>query len=277
MNKTGKRLLTFFIGIPIVLAIVYVDYLNHLPLQIVIGVFSILAANEFYTMLQPKVALFSKPVVLILSAILPYISYLFILADMSLELTPWFFICECILLMALECFRAKTFEKSASKVAYSCLIIFYCGLLMTFLSRLTVLENSRYIISLFLILVFICDSLAWFFGILFGKGSRGYVAASPNKSIVGFVGGIISSIASGVLFKVLFPQIITTSYLNIILIGFFTAIASIVGDLIESVFKRSCDVKDSGNLIPGRGGVLDSIDSILISAPIFYICYHFLF
>lgn len=277
MNKTGKRLLTFFIGIPIVLAIVYVDYLNHLPLQIVIGVFSILAANEFYTMLQPKVALFSKPVVLILSAILPYISYLFILADMSLELTPWFFICECILLMALECFRAKTFEKSASKVAYSCLIIFYCGLLMTFLSRLTVLENSRYIISLFLILVFICDSLAWFFGILFGKGSRGYVAASPNKSIVGFVGGIISSIASGVLFKVLFPQIITTSYLNIILIGFFTAIASIVGDLIESVFKRFCDVKDSGNLIPGRGGVLDSIDSILISAPIFYICYHFLF
>lgn len=277
MNKTGKRLLTFFIGIPIVLAIVYVDYLNHLPLQIVIGVFSILAANEFYTMLQPKVALFSKPVVLILSAILPYISYLFILADMSLELTPWFFICECILLMALECFRAKTFEKSASKVAYSCLIIFYCGLLMTFLSRLTVLENSRYIISLFLILVFICDSLAWFFGVLFGKGSRGYVAASPNKSIVGFVGGIISSIASGVLFKVLFPQIITTSYLNIILIGFFTAIASIVGDLIESVFKRSCDVKDSGNLIPGRGGVLDSIDSILISAPIFYICYHFLF
>lgn len=277
MNKTGKRLLTFFIGIPIVLAIVYVDYLNHLPLQIVIGVFSILAANEFYTMLQPKVALFSKPVVLILSAILPYISYLFILADMSLELTPWFFICECILLMALECFRAKTFEKSASKVSYSCLIIFYCGLLMTFLSRLTVLENSRYIISLFLILVFICDSLAWFFGILFGKGSRGYVAASPNKSIVGFVGGIISSIASGVLFKVLFPQIITTSYLNIILIGFFTAIASIVGDLIESVFKRSCDVKDSGNLIPGRGGVLDSIDSILISAPIFYICYHFLF
>ncbi len=277
MNKTGKRLLTFFIGIPIVLAIVYVDYLNHLPLQIIIGIFSILAANEFYIMLQPKNALFSKPVVLILSAILPYISYLFILSDMSLELTPWFFICECILLMALECFRAKTFEKSASKVAYSCLIIFYCGLLMTFLSRLTVLENSRYVISLFLILVFICDSMAWFFGILFGKGSRGYVAASPNKSIVGFVGGIISSIASGVLFKVLFPQIITTSYLNIILIGFFTAIASIVGDLIESVFKRSCDVKDSGNLIPGRGGVLDSIDSILISAPIFYICYHFLF
>ncbi len=60
-------------------------------------------------------------------------------------------------------------------------------------------------------------------------------------------------------------------------IGLFTSLAAIAGDLIESVLKRACQVKDSGRLIPGRGGVLDSIDSILIAAPIFYISYTFLF
>ncbi len=277
MNKTGKRLLTFFIGIPIVLAIVFFDYMNHLALQIIIGVFAIIAGNEFYNMLSKKMPLFSKKVVLILTATLPYVCYLFILAEMSLELTPWFFICECLLLMGLESFHAKSFENSISKIAGSSLIIFYCGFLITFLSRLTSLSNSQYVISLFLMIVFICDSLAWFFGILFGKGTRGFIAASPNKSIVGFVGGILSSIAAAILFKVIFPSVITTSYINLAIIGFFTALAAIVGDLIESVFKRSCNIKDSGNIIPGRGGVLDSIDSILISAPVFYICYHFLF
>ncbi len=179
--------------------------------------------------------------------------------------------------MAIESFSAKTFEKSISKIAYSSLIIFYCGFLVTFLSRLTALNNSTYFICLYLILVFMCDSGAWFFGILFGKSSRGYVAVSPNKSLVGFAGGVVSSVACGILAKLLFSEVFYISIPKMIIIAAATSLAAIVGDLIESVFKRSCDVKDSGNLIPGRGGVLDSIDSILVACPIFYICYYFLF
>ena len=114
-------------------------------------------------------------------------------------------------------------------------------------------------------------------GILFGKSTRGFVAASPNKSLVGFIGGIAGSVASGCLFKYFFSEIITISYPRLIILGIITSLAAIIGDLIESVFKRSCNVKDSGTLIPGRGGVLDSIDSLLIAAPIFYIGYNFLF
>ena len=142
---------------------------------------------------------------------------------------------------------------------------------------MTLLPDSKYIVSLFLIFVFMCDSFAWFFGILFGKSTRGYVAASPNKSLVGFIGGIIGSIACGFAFKYFFPEVMTVSNLNLFILGFVTSVAAIIGDLIESVFKRSCDVKDSGSLIPGRGGVLDSIDSVVIAAPIFYIGYNFLF
>lgn len=272
MSKTAKRLLTFFIGIPLVLLIVFTNYMNSLALHIAIGIFSVLGANEFYNMLKINHSLFPKPLLLIFTALLPYLTFLFILYDFKIELIPWVYLFEVLLLMGIECFSAKTFEKSLSKIAYSSLLLFYCGFLLTFLSRLTVTENSTYIISLFLIFVFICDSLAWFFGVLFGKSTRGYVAASPNKSLVGFIGGISCSILAGFLFKCIFTERLPFSYIEIFILGFLTAIASIVGDLIESVFKRSSGVKDSGNLIPGRGGVLDSIDSIVIAVPVFYIC-----
>ena len=277
MSKTLKRLLTFFIGLPLVLVIVFADINSHLPLHIVIGLFSVIGANEFYNIASKKYVLFSKPLILIFTALLPYVTYIFILFGLDLEITPWFYIIEVLCLMGIECFTAKSFENSLSKIAYSSLIIFYCGFLLTFLSRLTLLENSKYIISLFLIFVFICDSLAWFFGVLLGKSTRGYVAASPNKSLVGFIGGIICSILAGVIFSFIFSDKICLSIPKTVLLGFLTSLAAITGDLIESVFKRSLQVKDSGVLIPGRGGVLDSIDSILISVPVFYICQHFLF
>ena len=278
MNKVIKRLLTFFIGTPIVLAIVFCDYLNHLPLQIVLGIFAVLGANEFYNMLSKKgCVLFTREIVLIGTALLPFSCYIFILSGLSLDISPWLYISIIVLFMGFECFTAKTFENSISKIAYSGLIIFYTGFLLTFISRMTLLPDSKFIISLFLIFVFMCDSFAWFFGILFGKSTRGYVAASPNKSIVGFIGGVISSIGCGIAFKYIFPDVFTVSTLNLAILGFFTSLAAIIGDLVESVFKRSCDIKDSGNLIPGRGGILDSIDSIVIAAPIFYIGYNFLF
>lgn len=278
MSKVVKRLLTFFIGVPLVLAIVFCDYLNHLPLQVVLGIFAVLGANEFYNMMQEKgIKLFTREILLIATALLPMACYTFILYGLSLDITPWLFIAIVIILMGFECFSAKTFENSLQKIAYSCLTIFYTGFLLTFISRMTLLPDSRYVISLFLIFVFMCDSFAWFFGILFGKTTRGYVAASPNKSLVGFIGGVAGSIGCGFVFKYFFPDIMVISNLHLAILGLVTSLAAIIGDLIESVFKRSCGVKDSGKLIPGRGGVLDSIDSIVIAAPIFYIGYNFLF
>ena len=277
MNKVAKRLLTFFIGLPIVLGIVFCDYLYHLPLQIVAGVFSVLGANEFYKMASTKSKLFARELILIGTALLPFSCYIFILSGLSLDISPWLFIIITVFLMSIECLFSKSFENSLSKIAYSFLIVFYCGFLMTFISRMTILPDSKYVISLFLILVFMCDSAAWFFGILFGKSTRGIIAASPNKSLVGFLGGIAGSVASGCLFKYIFSDVFTISYPRLFILGLITAFSAIIGDLIESVFKRSCGIKDSGNIIPGRGGILDSIDSILIAAPVFYIGYNFLF
>lgn len=277
MSKLAKRLLVFFIGLPLVLLIVFFNYLYHLPLQIVLGVFSVIGANEFYTMLSKKDKLFSRSVILIGTALFQFLSYIFILCNLSQEISLWLLVFEVIMLMGIECFTAKTFENSLNKISKSVLIIFYCGFLVTFISRMTLLENSVYYLALFFIFVFMCDSAAWFFGILFGKSTRGIIAASPNKSLVGFIGGVVGSVASGVVFKVIFTDVITAGILNVIILGLLTSVSGIIGDLIESVFKRSCDCKDSGVLIPGRGGVLDSIDSILIAAPVYFVGLHFLF
>jgi phosphatidate cytidylyltransferase len=128
----------------------------------------------------------------------------------------------------------------------------------------------------FLLIVIVNDSFAWFFGVLFGKNNRGFVKISPNKSIAGFAGGILVSTAVGgalQYFGVL--QLAPSAHAPLagLVTGFLCALAATLGDLAESALKRSAAVKDSGTLFPGRGGVLDSLDSIAMAAPVFYLLY----
>lgn len=278
MSKVLQRLLVFFIGLPLVIGIVFLNFYNHLPLQFVLLIFSALGACEFYNMLSNKVVLFKKQVIVLFTSLLPLASYLFLVLDIPQETCIWIYVIEALILMAIESFKSKTFENSITKISHSLLIIFYTGFMLTFITRMTKFNHSVYIIALYFIFVFMCDSAAWFFGILFGKNNKGLVAASPNKSVAGFIGGIFGSIASGVIYVLLFKNIFGEEAIwKIILIGFITCLAAITGDIIESVFKRSTNVKDSGNIIPGRGGVLDCMDSLITAAPVFYAGIYFLF
>jgi len=89
---------------------------------------------------------------------------------------------------------------------------------------------------------------------------------SPKKSIEGAAGGLIFSVLGAFTSKPFF----NLPYLQLMFIGIFLGILGQLGDLSESLIKRDCQVKDSGNLIPGMGGVLDLIDSLLFTAPAFY-------
>ena len=182
-----------------------------------------------------------------------------------------------MLRVAAEVFTHKTFETSNVRIASSIFIVFYSGFLFTFITRMTIQENATVFICVFLFTVFITDSLAWLFGVLLGKNNRGVIAASPNKSIAGFAGGFIGAIATCILAQYLWPAVFPGSYIKGLVLGILCAASGITGDLIESVFKRSAEIKDSGSVIPGRGGLLDSIDSILFTAPIYYVAVYFLF
>jgi phosphatidate cytidylyltransferase len=99
---------------------------------------------------------------------------------------------------------------------------------------------------------------------------------SPNKSAVGFACGLSGAAATAVLCRALFPEFLPTSYPGAVAFGLAIGVLTILGDLVESALKRSSGVKDSSSLIPGRGGVLDSIDSWLLAAPAYYLFFHYM-
>ena len=289
-SKIIDRLLIFFIGLPAVAALVlFLPFYNNLAMNIVAIFLSGIGAVEFSSMLKTKQISFCK----IESFILGIIAPLAITLNVSLYFPTWIFFILFITgagWVLLSSIFAKEFENVINKVIGSFSLIIYPGFFMFFLVKMTEWGNN-YIVLLFLVIIIASDSIAWLFGTLFGASNRGFIAASPNKSIAGFIGGLagpilISLCAVFIKFPEhikFFPENILSNnsvfyiFIMSVILAVFTSIAAILGDLAESAIKRSCDFKDSGKFFLGRGGVLDSVDSIIVAAPVFYFLYYFLF
>jgi len=123
------------------------------------------------------------------------------------------------------------------------------------------------IISIF-VLIWVNDTFAYLTGILFGKNKL-FVSVSPKKTVEGFLGGAIFVIIFSVFMRKYFFSEDTTS--KWILLSIIVVVFSTLGDLIESKFKRLAGVKDSGKIIPGHGGILDRLDSIIFVAPFVFL------
>lgn len=277
MNKVVQRLLVFFVGLPLVVCLVWFNQFHHIALHALIFVASLLASNELYHLFRHKFSLQPRPLVIISSVIPVFAAALLVYFELNISILNYIFVFIVLLCMAWEVLFSETFENSVSHVVTSIFIIFYSGFLPSFVSRMTVHQYSREFIAFFFLMVCMCDSVAWFFGVLFGKNNKGFIKASPNKSIAGFIGGFAGTVLTGAIAHFLFPQVFTGSLGKILLLSFVIAFMAIIGDLVESVLKRSVQIKDSGSIIPGRGGVLDSIDSIVFVAPIYYFGINFLF
>ena len=129
---------------------------------------------------------------------------------------------------------------------------------------------TQKIILFIFILTWTFDTFAYLFGVNFGK-HKIMPSVSPKKSWEGFAGGLLFTlIATSVLIKIGFlPQ--NGSYLNFYSTAFFIPFTATLGDFIESHFKREAGVKDSGNFIPGHGGMLDRMDAFMITIPVLYL------
>ena len=169
-------------------------------------------------------------------------------------------------------FRVRTIETAASEIALALLAFLYIPFLLMHLVLLRQTDFGIQWLFVMMLIVMTNDSAAYYTGSAFGK-RRLYPLVSPKKSIEGAVGGLLGSLGGTLLAKFTFFQQLTFS--DAVLTALAVGIVGQAGDLFESLLKRSFGVKDSGTIIPGHGGVLDRLDSILFAAPITY--YYVLF
>jgi len=142
--------------------------------------------------------------------------------------------------------------------------LLYLPLLLSHLALLRGLPHGREWIFLVLLVVMLGDTAAYFVGINFGRRKL-YPEISPNKSREGAIGGLFGSLAAAVIAKVWFFAALTIA--DCLLLGLVLGVLGQLGDLFESLLKRSFGVKDSSALIPGHGGLLDRLDSLLFAFP----------
>ena len=128
-------------------------------------------------------------------------------------------------------------------------------------------DGSYWILFLFSV-VFVGDAAAFYTGTLFGRHKM-IPLVSPGKTVEGSIAGVAGNVGAGLLCKTLLALPISWGWC--LLFSLLMGIAAQVGDLFESQMKRAADIKDSGSILPGHGGILDRFDASLFAAPVLYI------
>ncbi len=172
-----------------------------------------------------------------------------------------------ILIMIVRLFSPRPVEGAIGDIASTFMGIFYVAMLFGFQVAIrTGIDGRQWLVFLYFI-IWASDIGAYSIGIPFGR-HRLYEKISPKKSIEGLAGALVASAVMAILCRVWFmPPMSTAEAVGIALL---LAVTGTVGDLVESLFKRSAGVKDSGSIIPGHGGILDRMDSMLFAAPVLY-------
>jgi phosphatidate cytidylyltransferase len=288
MKNMVQRLLVFGLAVPAIIALVMLlPHYHHLVFNLLVTAFCGLGAAEFSAMLSHKKMSIPKKEAAVFGVLPPLAVILVVSFGVSNLLFPAVFAAVAVWLLLSRTFsHGEALENFIYRFAAGLAVLIYPGMLLAWIVGISQWEkNTGIIILTFLFMVFSGDGLAWAFGMAFGKGNQGLIPASPNKSIAGFIGAILAPIIVSVGAALIWPDVFVPKCASIlgnpivagVIVGLFTGAAAILGDLGESAIKRSSGIKDSGSIILGRGGALDSIDSLAIAAPVFYLVFSMLF
>lgn len=237
-------------------------------------ILSLLILREFYSLC--RIAGFSPQVYpgLVAGAAIFVLS--FFIAQQSITYKAFYYLIPLIYAFPVyELFRKK--ENSLANIALTGFGIVFVSIPLSILNFLafpefdgTIIYNYGLLISLFLF-VWASDSGAYLFGVRFGR-HRLFERISPKKSWEGLFGGVVTAIATAWILTFVFPQY---SFVLLSVMAIAVVISGTLGDLVESMIKRSIGVKDSGRFMPGHGGLLDRFDSILLASPVIYFVFQF--
>lgn len=278
MSNISKRLIFFFIAFPVLIyMILFLPIYHYLVFNLIAGLAIGASALEVARIFNNRGIPLSLPVCFILSALGPFCSYLNLSGLTVFNVYPALVVLIFIVLFSNEIFKKTEhdFKDVLFRLSAYTFILIYPGFFGSYIIRLSSLPHTEAILLVFIGATYLNDSLAWATGVLWGNGNRNLLAVSPNKSLVGFIFGFLTSILVLILGKAFAPEAFPMHILLAGLLGAVLGLTTILGDLAESALKRSGVVKDSGQIVPGRGGLLDSIDSPLFNAPVFFYLYTF--
>ncbi len=263
-----KRVLSAIVGIAILLLIVIPDI--PLLVNIAVAIISCIGTFEFYKAFKTKGYKPFEAIGYIASLSIICIGYL----DNEIIKTVLFFALPVILFILFCRSIITNLKYNVMDIAVTVLGVIYVAFLFSFIVFTRHLENGYYYIWYILAGAWATDTFAYLVGVKFGKHK--FTEVSPKKSIEGAIGGIIGC----AVFYGLFTWYLNTLGIQIniivmIILGIIVSIVSEIGDLAESSIKRYCEVKDSGAIMPGHGGILDRFDSVLMIVPVIYMFFQF--
>jgi len=254
-----KRHVAGALILPVLIAFVY--YLPPWPYFLaLLAVVAALAMWEFYTMYRVPARLY-LPGIAIGAA-------LFYLSCRHPEYFTFGVFSGLFLILLLRLLLVTTPSGCMSSLGPLVLGFFYIAFSLSFQWLLRTGENGLEYIFLLYASVWLSDSMAYYVGTYLGRNKL-YPAVSPNKTIEGAFGSVAGGALGAVIIKNIF-DIPGLSGTEAAAVGAALGTAALFGDLIESMFKRDAGVKDSSNIIPGHGGMLDKIDGFLAAGPILY-------
>jgi phosphatidate cytidylyltransferase len=258
-NNFIIRAITTIIAIPLIILIIF---LGKYPLFILIMILAFLGLNELYKMAQKQGF---KPSYILGLMLTFYFIITTFYDNYNLKYDKNFIITFFIIICFITQLFKKDFSKVLPEISIMIFVSIYLGYLLSFILQVTDLPNGNYYLLCLLFITWANDMGAYIIGINFGK-NRISPKISPKKSVEGSIGGIIFSITITLILK----KWLSLSFKELIILGLILSIIGQLGDLFESVLKRGSGIKDSGKIFPGHGGALDSFDSLLFTAPVFY-------
>jgi phosphatidate cytidylyltransferase len=259
-----QRVITAAVGVPLViLAIWFGDPWPWFTLLIAAA--ALAGTYEFY-----HIANFDRREPLI---------YLGLLWSLALVLSPHYrnpdflpIVITAAMLISLICLLLRpSREKAFRDWAWTIVGALYVGWMLSYWLNLRGLADGRNWVYLAMLTTFANDTGAFFIGRARGKHKLA-PAISPAKTWEGAIGGLISSILAAIVIALVLNLIspFAFKYWQIILLGFLVSLFAQLGDLVESLLKRNMEVKESGNLLPGHGGILDRFDSLIFVGAVVY-------
>ena len=231
---------------------------------------SVIAFHEYQRIVRSKNRIKTGKLIFAIG----HITGIFILlsAHAAPDHIPIIFAANLIICGSIAVFQSKVDPNVLEVFMYEILGILYIPFFLSYAVLIRNLPHGITLVFWILVVVFTGDVAALYAGTYFGKHKL-WPTVSPKKTMEGSMGGICANLFFGLAFPSIFLSSI--SPFKCVIFSLFVGCIGQVGDLFESLLKRSADVKDSGTIMPGHGGILDRIDAVLFALPFTY--YYFLF